>query len=169
MYQRLRYARMFLFNTSVSMRPPKPPICTSCIAHDSHKPHVFSHHSPPPSVEYGVDRSWTTPALDVLARGTTNARIELSLNAQRDPNFPFAPCTLANLATSRAVDGQFSLTSQSSVGSSSAQFTCAYAVTCPSMTVALSPYPVAGVVPAVATLTVGLGAYLQVRCKRACH
>jgi hypothetical protein len=111
--------------------------------------------------EYGVERSWTMPALDVVARGTTNARVELNLVAVSSPGQESVFCSLSSLALSSAVVGRFSLTSQSSV-SSGGPLECSFSVSCPSVTIALSPYPVSGVPQAPATLTVGLGAFLQV-------
>lgn len=112
--------------------------------------------------EYGVDRSWSTPAIDEQALVTTNARIDLSLSVLRSPVQPTAPCAITQLNSNAALVGGFSLVSQSQSNApidANSSALCSFYIVSQSLTVAMSPYAAP---PVPGTLTVSLGSFLQV-------
>ena len=113
--------------------------------------------------EYGIEHSMSTPALDSSARSTTNARVDLALSALRSPSQAQASCSLSSLTSSASVSGGFSLVSQSlpAPGPPNSSGLCSFAVSCPSVTVSVSPYAVYASQPTPGAVTVGLGPYLQ--------
>ena len=110
--------------------------------------------------EYGLERSWSAPAVDSQTIVTTNARVDLSLTAIRSPAQQGASCRLVSLLLSPSVLGGFSLVSQSepSPDLPNVSASCSFKIKCNTMTVDMSPYA-SPVVPG--TVTIALGAFLQ--------
>ena len=114
--------------------------------------------------DYGQEHSVTTPALDAAPRSAPNSATQISVIAQRVGSTT-ALCQLTGLDPSTTLAAVFLLTGRTityaSPSDTTSALTCAFTVSAPSVVAQLPVYPVTGAVANPATLTLGLGPFLQ--------